>query len=142
MAAMQIGTPAGGGKPPRRLGAEIGDFGLDPLALRDLGDVGGRLDAQHVDVTRLEVLQQIAVIAGHLDDERGVVEPILPDHFLGVVSAVAEPQIRVGREIEVVVENALRRLELLELDQKAGVADISVKRVESLALPEIIGGEE
>ena len=39
------------------------------LPARDLGDVGGRLDAEHRHAERQEVLQQIAVVAGELDDE-------------------------------------------------------------------------
>ena len=34
-----------------------------------LGHVGGRLDAQHRHAQRQEVLQQVAVVAGELDDE-------------------------------------------------------------------------
>ena len=39
-----------------------------PLLLGDRGDVGGRLDAQHRDRLRREVLQQVAVVARDLDD--------------------------------------------------------------------------
>jgi len=34
----------------------------------NFGDVFGRLDAQHVDAPFLEILQEIAVVAGDLDD--------------------------------------------------------------------------
>ena len=40
-----------------------------PLSIATFGDVGGRLDAEHRHAQRQEVLQQIAVVAGELDDE-------------------------------------------------------------------------
>ena len=49
--------------------AEEVDPGRDALLDRDLGDVGGRLDAEHGHAERQEMLQQIAVVAGELDDQ-------------------------------------------------------------------------
>ena len=46
-----------------------------PLLDGDLGDVGGGLDAQHRNAERHEVLQQVAVVAGELDDEAVRPEP-------------------------------------------------------------------
>ena len=59
--------------------AEELDPGRDALGERDLGHVGGRLDAEHGHAERQEVLQQIAVVAGQLDDQavRPEPEPLL-----------------------------------------------------------------
>src|SRR5262249_38969097 len=60
-------------------GAEELDEGWHMSAARGLGNVGGRLDAQHGHVERQKVLKQIAVVAGKLDDEaaRTEVQPVL-----------------------------------------------------------------
>ena len=41
-----------------------------PRLRGDLGDVGGRLDTQRADAAGDAVLQQVSVVAGHLDHER------------------------------------------------------------------------
>ncbi len=46
-----------------------------PCAMRDPGDVGRRLDAEHRDAERQEVLQQVAVVARELDHEAVRPEP-------------------------------------------------------------------
>ena len=48
------------------------------LVDRDLGDVGGRFDAEHRHAERQEMLQQIAVVARELDDQavRSEAEPL------------------------------------------------------------------
>ncbi len=63
----QVGLAALG-EPRRGLDAEERDLGRDALGDRDLGDVGGRLDAEHGHAALGEVLQQVAVVAGELDD--------------------------------------------------------------------------
>ena len=50
------------------------DDGLDALLLGHLRDIGGRLDTQRGDPALDEVLQQIAVVAGELNDEAVVIE--------------------------------------------------------------------
>ena len=50
-------------------GAEEVDQRLDPLLLRRLGRMPGRVDAKHADTLLLEVLQHVAVVRGDLDDE-------------------------------------------------------------------------
>ena len=51
------------------VGAQELDLGPDALGPGRLGDVRGRLDAEHRDARRLEVLKQVAVVAGHLGDQ-------------------------------------------------------------------------
>ncbi len=51
---------------PTNIGAEeLNDRRDAPFDGR-LGDVGGRLDTEHLDALGLEVLQQVAVVAGQL----------------------------------------------------------------------------
>src|ERR1700722_6223727 len=56
-------------KPSCRLDAEKRHLARDAFALRDLGNVGCRLDAEYTDVVFFEVLQEVAVVAGDLDHE-------------------------------------------------------------------------
>ena len=65
-------------------------------ALRDggLGDVGGRLDAEGADAARDDVLEQVAVVAGHLDDERVGAEAEPRDGAVDEPSRVLAPRSR------------------------------------------------
>ena len=64
--------------------------------------VGGRLDAQHRHAQRQEMLQQVAVVAGELDDE-AVARPSRSRSLImsAVAPRVLDPARRVGREIGV-----------------------------------------
>ena len=65
----QVGLLALRHEAARQLDAEeLGDAG-NALGDRDLGDIGGRLDAEHRHAERQEMLQQIAVIAGEFDGQ-------------------------------------------------------------------------
>ena len=89
------------------------------LVERDLGDVGGRLDAEHGHAERQEMLQQIAVVARQLDHQAVRPEPEpLRDH-LAVGLGVRDPAGRVGGEVGVLAEDVLRAHVLLELHQEA-----------------------
>jgi hypothetical protein len=46
---------------------------------------------EDADPALLEILQQVTVVAGDLDDERGFVQTIALDHLFGVAAAVAQP---------------------------------------------------
>ena len=112
---------------PLALGDELGRQPLaeelDParyaLLHRDLGDVGGRLDAEHRHAQRQEVLQQIAVVAGQLDHQAVGPKPQPLRDRLAVGLGVLHPARRVGREVGVLAEDVLRAHVLLELDQEA-----------------------
>ena len=71
----------------------------------DLGDVGGRLDAEHGHAALDEVLQQVAVVAGDLDDLAERVRARTARSSLGVALGVLEPARRVRREVRVVGED-------------------------------------
>ena len=114
------------------LAAEELDERRDALLQRHLRDVGGRLDPEHGDLALVEVLQQVAVVGGDLDDVAALVEPEALDHLLGVAAAVLEPARGVGREVGVVGEDLLGGLELLELHEEALPADERAQRVERL----------
>ncbi len=69
--------------------AQERDLGRDALVHRGLGDVRGGLDAEAADAAGDDVLEQVAVVARHLDDEGARAQP-QPVHRL-----VDEP-LRVG----------------------------------------------
>ena len=65
--------------------------GRDALVDRDLGDVGCRLDAEHGHAERQKVLQQIAVVAGELDDQAVGAKPEARRDHLAVGLARGRP---------------------------------------------------
>ena len=78
----------------RSLDAEELDEGGDALLDRDLRDVRGRLDAKHRDALGQEVLQQVAVVAGKLDDEAGAVQPETIGDEIRIALRVLAPSCR------------------------------------------------
>ena len=85
-----------------------------------------------------EVLEQVAVVAGELDDLVLWAEIESLDHSLGVDAAVLDPAIRVRGEVRVVAEDVLGADVRLELDQETLAADVDVERVERLHLVELV----
>ena len=85
-------------------------------------DVGGWIDAEDRDPRTDEVLQQVAVVRGELDDEivGSELEP-LADH-LDVTACVLDPRRRVRGEVRVLGEDLVRRDERLELNEAAPLA--------------------
>lgn len=85
----------------------------------DCGDIGGRLHAEHRHPGTAEVLQKVAVVAGDLDDLRLGPDAEPRHHGLRVALGVLQPAVQIGREVVVVVEDPLRRLEDFKLDEPA-----------------------
>ena len=131
----QVGRDALLAQPRRGFHTEKGDLGRDALFDRRRGDVGRRLHAEHADAAPLEILQQVAVVAGDLHDHRIGAKVETLRHRLGIRFGVAKPALREGAEIDVVAEDALRAFEFLELDKVASAADISVQWIEWLHRP-------
>ena len=99
---------------------------------RPFRHIGSRLDAENGYSSRFEVLQQIAVVARHFDDERVWTECEARRSGLHIVFCVPQPAFGEGRRIDVVAEHRLWALERGELDQVAGFADIGAERIERL----------
>jgi hypothetical protein len=118
-------------------GEELGE-GLDPALDRVLGDVLGGLDPQHRYTELGEVLQEIAVVARELHDQRLLVETEAGGDHLDVRLRVREPGVGVGGEVGVVPEDVFRAHVLLELYEEALPADVGVQRIEGLAGVEIL----
>ena len=138
----QVGLPALGAQRLGERDAEELDPGRDALGERDLGHVGGGLDAEHGHAERQEMLQQIAVVARQLDHQAVRPEPeALRDHR-AVGLGVGDPAGRVGREIGVFAEDVLRAHVLAELDQEAAAAHQRMEREVRLHRVELLGREE
>ena len=71
----EVGPAVPGGDVGPGLLSQEAHLGGDAALDRRLGDVGGRLDAQAPDAAVTHVLEQVAVVAGHLHDERVGGEP-------------------------------------------------------------------
>ena len=129
------------GQAPAEVGAEELGEGLDAALDRRLRDVQRRLDAEHRDALRQEVLQEVAVVGRDLDDEALGSEPEPIGHLVDVAAGVLDPRVRVGGEVRVLGEDVLGGHELRDLDEPAALARANVQRVEGLALLELLGGE-
>ena len=88
----QVGRRALVGEPRAELRAEERDQRRDAVRLGDRGHVRGRLDAEHRHAALDEPLQQVAVVAGDLDDAScSAPRPKRADRLLDVARARARP---------------------------------------------------
>ena len=115
----QVGPAVLFGDLPAGLGAQELDDGPDAPGASRLGDIRGRLDAQHRDVPGEEMLQQVTVITCHLGDQAAGMEAQPADHCLGVPPGMRHPRVGVRREIRVIREYVLARNVRRELDEQA-----------------------
>ena len=108
---------------------------------RSLCHVARRLDSQHRDPLRQEVLEEVAVVRGELDDEavRPEREPLRD--LIDVAPGVVDPRVRVRREVRVLREDLLGRGQLGYLREPATLTDADVQRIEGLALLELLRRE-
>ena len=134
----QIGPAAVRDQPLGEIVSEELGQGRHAAVDRRLGDVRGRLDPEHRDALRQEMLQEIAVVRGELDHEALGAETLTLDHRLDVAPCMLDPGRRVGGEVGVLGEELRRRDELADLEQPALLAGAHVERVERLALLECV----
>ena len=124
-----VGARAGVDEPPRQVGAEELAQGRHAGGLRRVRLLGRRVDAEHRHALLDEVAQQVAVVAGELDDEAVAPEAPFLDQPQRVLARVAQQPVGERREVEVVVDEELVRLHLLEdLHERAGRAERDVER--------------
>src|ERR687892_631669 len=76
--------------------------------------------------------REVAVVGGHLDHPAGFVQVEAIDHGLDIAARMLQPGRGVRGEVRVLAEDALRGLELLELDEQAALADQRAQRIERL----------
>src|SRR5260221_9122542 len=130
IAQQKVRLTSFGGKFLCRIHSEKLHQRIDTFLARSLGYVGGRLHAQDRNLLLHEILQKVAVVAGYFDYEARWVETKPPDHLVHILLRVFEPGIRKRRKICIlVIEYRVRTFELLELDQQACTAYISMQRV-------------
>ena len=94
---------------------EFYDAGNLLLLPCDLGDVGRRLHPEDGDALGFEVLEQVTVVAGDFDNLARFIETEALCHHLAVASRVLHPTRRITREVEVIAEDIVGRLEFLQL---------------------------
>src|SRR5271165_5752762 len=136
----QVGPPVTLGDLTASLGSQELDYRRNALRQGYLSHVGGRLDTEHGDPQRQKVLQEIAVVARHFNDEAVRSEIQSADYRLYVPLRVRHPRVGVRREIRVVGVNLLPGHIGRKLDEQAGAALTHMQRVEDLRLIEPLGG--
>ena len=72
----------------RGLASKKGDFSGNAFGFRDPRDIVGRLDAEDRNIAFNEILQQIPVIAGHLQDPAFRTKAKAVDHGLAILFRV------------------------------------------------------
>ena len=104
------------------------EFGFSRYAPVDRNgrDIRCRFNSKAPDTPANEVLEEVSVVAGKLDDERMLVQSETLRHGLNVSLCVRYPTIGIGREVGIVTEDVLRRHELLQLNQSADVAHVGM----------------
>jgi hypothetical protein len=127
-----------GGDRGRGLPAEELDGRRDALGDRGLRDVRCRLDAATRHAARDEVLQQIAVVARDLHDQRLRAELQPPDHRFDVAPGVLHPAVGVRREVGVVGKDVVGCDVHLQLHQEAALAHPGVQRIEALHVIQLV----
>ena len=88
------------------------------------------------------MLEEVAVVAGQLDDPARARQCEAFDDHLYVAAGVLDPRVGVRGEVGVFAEDLGRGHVLFELDQQAALADTGHERVEGLALVQPIRGDE
>ncbi len=130
----QVRLTDGAQQPLGKLDPEELDDGRDPALLCDGRDVCRRVDPEHADAPRQEVLEEIAVVRGDLDHAAlgRELEPI-HDH-LDIARGVGHPGVRVRREVGVFAKELGRLDDCRQLCEPAVRAETDVERVEGLRL--------
>ncbi len=117
------------------IGREIADMDLDALFPGELGDIGGRIDAEGLRAHGVQFRQQKTVIAADVDDEI-----VAGDLFQDVGEAVEMRmhRRRARRDVEIVREETFRNL-IGDLNEAAIQADLRVQR-EGRLFPVLFAG--
>src|SRR5690606_1147716 len=121
---------------------EEGDQRRNAARFGRLRHVRGGSDAEAGDAARDEVLQEVTVVAGELDDEALRAEAETRGDRLDVAAGMLEPGVRVGGKIGVLGEDLRRFDVLLKLHEEAAFADLDDERVEGFGRFQAIGRDE
>ena len=126
-----------------QLCAEILDARRDADFSGGLGHIGSRLDPQATDTSLDEILEQIAVVAGQLDDKSSSGPSRTDQSFARIPPGMAEPGIRIGRKIHVVAREDFAAADVfLDLHQAAILAEQCPQGIERLHLEQLVAGQE
>ena len=90
----QISIPSFSNQIERRLLSEEGDRRIDPLLLRHFRHIGCRLDPKHRNPSRHEILQQISVITGNLNDFGIAIQSESISDHVDIGLRMGQPRIR------------------------------------------------
>ena len=113
-----------------------------PFCARDPGDVGGRLDPQAGDAGLEKIPQEIAVVAGDLQNQAFASEAELADVSLRRLAGVAQHGFRERGEIKVFREQLHRRDQVGDLHQPALLANQQAQGEAGLGFGQILGSQQ
>jgi hypothetical protein len=91
--------------------------------------IPGRLDPEHRYTSLDKILEEITVIAGHLDDLRALIQSEAVNDHRDIIFGMLEPVVGIRGEIGVLRENLFRTDELLKLNQETVSTDVNMKGV-------------
>ena len=132
-----VGRPATAGQLVGQVaGEELGQGG-HAAGCRHFGDVPGRVDAQDRHAGPGVVLQQVAVVAGQLDDQAAGAKPSFGDQPFGDDARVLHERVRDRGEVRVVPEEDIGWDRLGDLDEPALGAVGQRERVARLRAVEV-----
>lgn len=137
----QAGAPLLGRQLPGGLPAEEGDESRHAAFLGGGGDICRGVDPQDLYARAHEVLEEIPVVRGNLDDEVGRAEIESVSNHLDVEPRVLDPGRRVGGEVRVLREDLVGGDERLELNEVTALAGKDVQRIERLHPPKLVSAE-
>ncbi len=133
-----VGSLALRGELCGELRAEEGQQRIDTLGASRRYGTGSRVDAQHRDAPGVVVLQQVAVVAGELDDQALGPQSALRHALLHIARGMPQQRVRERREIRVVgAEQLLGRHGLQDLHECAAGTESHIQRITSLYLGEL-----
>ena len=125
----QIGPAALAGELPRQVSPKNSTSVGTPISLRVGRHRIGRVDAEHRYAHRDEVLEQVAVVARNLDHQTVRIEREAAARHFAVLGRMRQPIIGVGREVDVVAEQLLRRHVIVQLHEFAALAHLRTQRI-------------
>ncbi len=110
----------------------------DPQSLSGGGGAGRGLDPQAGNPSRAHVLQQVAIVAGHLNHQTGGIKPQVLNHLAAIQRRMRDPAGRGAGKVGVVMgEESIGRGKVLGLHQPAAITDLDPQREGQLGLTQI-----
>jgi hypothetical protein len=100
---------------------------------------GRRIDPQYRHASLDEVLEEVPVVASHLDHQARPAEGEPLDDHVDIGPGMRKPAVGIGRQVRVLGEDPIRAHVLLHLDQEAPITHVDTQRIEGLHRRQTLG---